>query len=56
MRWVRPFATVIAMLGINAGFFLDKIPVEAYLPIMGGIITWWFSSRDQDKGKPSTTA
>lgn len=49
MRWVRPLLAVVAVLGINAGFFLGKIPVEGYLPLMAGAITWWFSARDNAK-------
>ncbi len=49
MKWVRPTIAMIAVLGINAGFFLKMIPVEAYLPIMAGAITWWFTARDNEK-------
>lgn len=49
MKWVRPFITLVATVGITAGFFLKMVPVEAYLPIMGMTIAWWFKARDEEK-------
>lgn len=49
MRWVRPAISLIATLGITAGFFLGKISAEAYIGLMAVAITWWFRSRDEEK-------
>jgi hypothetical protein len=47
--WVRPFIAIVAVLGINAGFFLKMITAEAYMPLMATAITWWFTARDNAK-------
>ena len=46
---VRPAISIIAVAGITAGFFMDKIPAEAYLTIMAVTIIYWFKSRDESK-------
>jgi len=49
MKWIRPVLSVIAMLGITAGFFCGRIETDTYLLIAAGTIAWWFKSRDTDK-------
>lgn len=53
MRWVRALISIVGVLGITGGFFLDKIPAEAYIGIMAMAITWWFKSRDEEKHPPA---
>ena len=50
MKWVRPFLAIIGMLGITIGFFDGKITAEAYILAVGITVTWWFKSRDEEKG------
>lgn len=45
---VRPILSIIAMCGINVGFFMDKISAEAYLTLMAVTIIFWFKSRDAE--------
>jgi hypothetical protein len=47
--WIRPIIALMAMVGLMVGFFTDKIPPDAYLAIASVAITWWFTSRDNDK-------
>ena len=47
---VRPAISLIAAIGINVGFFMDKISSEAYITIMAVAIIYWFKSRDTEKG------
>lgn len=49
MKWIRPAISLIAVLGISAGFFLGMITAEAYVPLMAVAITWWFRARDEEK-------
>ena len=49
MKWVRPVVTLIAMGGLTAGFFMDKIESQAYVLAVGVAVTWWFKSRDAEK-------
>jgi len=51
MKWVRPIISMIAVLGITAGFFLDKISTDAFIGIMAAAITYWYKSRDEEKLK-----
>ncbi len=46
---VRPIITVIAVLGITAGFFIGKITSESYMTLMAVAVTWWFKTKDADK-------
>lgn len=46
---VRPALSIIAMCGINVGFFMDKISPEAYLTLMAVTVIYWFKSRDEEK-------
>ncbi len=46
---VRPVISLIAVIGINVGFFMDKISPEAYLAIMAVTVIYWFKSRDESK-------
>jgi len=39
------------MGSLCAGFFLDKIPSEAFVPIAITILIFWFKSRDSEKEK-----
>ena len=48
---IRPAISLIAVAGITAGFFMDKISPEAYLTIMAVTIIYWFKSRDSEKMK-----
>lgn len=47
--WVRPTIALMAMGGVLAGFFMDKLPAEAFIGIASVAITWWFKSRDETK-------
>ncbi len=49
---VRPVITLIFAGGITYGFLADKITAETYVPIAAVAITWWFSSRDNEKNNP----
>jgi hypothetical protein len=49
MKWVRPFVTVIAVLGLTVGFFTGRVNAEAYVPLMAGVIMYWFAARDSEK-------
>ena len=49
MKWVRPFITVIAVVGLTVGFFMDKVTADAYVPLMTMAVVWWFRSRDDEK-------
>lgn len=51
MRWVRPVISLIGILGLTVGFFLDKITPEAYILAIGVTVTYWFRSRDEEKRK-----
>ena len=51
VQWVRPIVTLISIVGINAGFFLDKISAEAYIGVVAMSIAWWFKARDEAKNK-----
>jgi len=51
IKYVRPLISLIGMLGITAGFFLDKITAEAFILAVGVTITYWFKSRDEEKAK-----
>ncbi|MDD5353265.1 MAG: hypothetical protein PHS93_08915 [Candidatus Omnitrophica bacterium] len=55
--WIRPIIALMAMGGLIVGFFMNKIPPDAYLAIASVAITWWFTSRDNDKNPtpPSNT-
>ncbi len=48
---IRPAISIIAVAGITAGFFMDKISAEAYLSLMAVAIIYWFKSRDADKAQ-----
>ena len=49
MRWVRAVISLIFALGITIGFFLDKLPPEAFIGLAGVAIAWWYRSRDEEK-------
>ena len=49
MKWFRPIITGVLVGGLTAGFFLDKISPEVYVPIVAVAITWLFKARDDDK-------
>ncbi len=49
MKWVRPLISLVAVLGITAGFFMDKITSDAYIGLMAVTVAWWFKSRDEEK-------
>jgi len=53
VKWVRPLITLIAVGGLTAGFFIGKVPGDAYIPLMAGTISWWFASRDNTKNTPT---
>ncbi|KKL27234.1 hypothetical protein LCGC14_2387180, partial [marine sediment metagenome] len=44
---VRPAISIIAICGVTAGFFMDKISPEAYLALMAVTVIYWFKSRDE---------
>jgi len=46
---MRPTITLVATFALTIGFFLDKVPSEAYVPLMAMVIAWWFRSRDEEK-------
>jgi len=48
-KWIRPVITIIAVSGLTVGFFLGRIPSEAYVPLMAITITYWFRARDEAK-------
>ncbi len=56
MKWIRPWLSLIAMLGITTGFFLGKISTDAYMGVTTFIITWWFKSRDEEKSNNNSTS
>jgi len=45
----RPILTYIAMGGLTIGFFLGKVPTDAYVPIIAMTMIYWFKSRDEEK-------
>ena len=49
MRWFRPAITGILVAGLTAGFFMDKITAEVFVPLVAVAITWLFKSRDEEK-------
>jgi len=51
MKWVRPVISLIAVIGLTAGFFIDKISPEAYIGLMAVAITYWYKARDEAKEK-----
>ena len=51
MKWVRPVISLIGIIGITVGFFLNKITPEAYILAVGVTVTFWFKARDEEKAK-----
>jgi len=51
MKWIRPAISLVGILGLTAGFFMGKIGAEAYVGIIGVVVTFWFKSRDAEKDK-----
>jgi len=49
VKWIRPTISLIAVIGLTGGFFLDKISPEAYIGLMAVAITYWYKSRDEEK-------
>ncbi len=50
---IRPLISLIGVLGLTVGFFMDKINPEAYIGVMAMAITYWFKSRDEEKNGKS---
>jgi len=46
---MRPIITLVAVFALTIGFFLDKVPQEAYVPLMATVIAYWFRARDEEK-------
>uniref|UniRef100_A0A6M3KF10 Uncharacterized protein n=1 Tax=viral metagenome TaxID=1070528 RepID=A0A6M3KF10_9ZZZZ len=55
VKWVRPIISLVGMAGVTVGFFMGMVATEAYLGIVTLAITWWFKSRDTEKGKGNGT-
>ena len=49
---VRPLVTTIGFVAITAGFFMGKVPADIYVPMVTGMVTWWFASRSNQESKP----
>lgn len=50
MKWVRPLVVLTLTGAMTAGFFLGKVPGEAFIAFATGLIVFWFRSRDVEKG------
>jgi len=46
---VRPFVTVVGFSVLSYGFIAHMVSAEAYTGIVGGIISFWFMSREKMK-------
>ena len=50
---VRPVVTTVGFFAITAGFFLGKVPADIYVPMVTGMVTWWFASRPANHTPPT---
>lgn len=55
-KLTRPLVTITFTLTLSLGFLNGKVPSEAYLPIAGLIMGWWFQQRQADKDAATTKA
>lgn len=46
---VRPVVTLLLTVALVRGFIYDKVSAEAFLGIIGVVITFWFTSRQTTK-------
>jgi hypothetical protein len=46
---VRPIVTLMFAGGFTVGFFMGKISQDAYVPVVGMIMSWWFATRADPK-------
>jgi hypothetical protein len=42
---IRPCITALFACAFVAGFFIGKIPQDAFIPLAGMVIGFWFQSR-----------
>jgi hypothetical protein len=50
---VRPYVTILGFTVLSAGFLLNMISAEAYTGIVGGVISFWFMSREKKNDRDS---
>lgn len=49
-RWVRSALTVMGFGALTYTFVVGRLPVEAYVPMVGMMIAWWFGEeRDTNR-------
>ena len=48
--YVRPVVTLTLTAALIGGFFLRIIPSDAFIPMVGMVIGFWFQSRTPQKG------
>ena len=46
---IRPIIALVAIFALTIGFFINKVPAEAYVPLMAMVVTYWFRARDEEK-------
>ena len=46
---VRPLVTVMLTACFCYGFVTDKVSAEAFIGVVGVVVTFWFNQRQQDK-------
>ena len=51
VKWIRPIVSLIAVIGITAGFFMRMVSTDAYIGLMAVAVTYWYKSRDEEKAK-----
>lgn len=48
---VRPLVTMALTGAFIAGFFLGRIPQDAFVPMVSVVVGFWFQSRTQGGGE-----
>jgi hypothetical protein len=49
---VRPIIALAFTAGILIGFFKGMIDAQTFVPIGAVAVTWWFTTRDNEKPQP----
>lgn len=44
---VRPLVTLAVVAAVCWGFVVGRITPDSFMTLAGGIITWWFVSRER---------
>jgi hypothetical protein len=46
---IRPIVTLLFGLTVCAGFFMERISADQFIPIASAVLLWWFASRQQNR-------